>query len=490
MKSFSTSTLSTIIPILLEEVAGYQTPVVDLIAVQTQDPFKVLIATILSARTKDEVTAKASKRLFKKAPNIAALEKLTTIELETLIYPVGFFRNKAKSLAKLPRILKEQFKNNIPTTVDELTELPGVGRKTANLVVSVAFDKPAICVDTHVHRIMNIWGYVQTKTPLETEMALREKLPPQYWKKINSMLVAFGQGTCLSVRPHCDRCVIEKHCPQLGVTPRKVGGVEKKSESNPNMLKFISWNVNGIRAIEKKDFVNLVHELSPDILAIQETRAQLEQLSEKLKNIDGYISYWFSAEKKGYSGVGIYCKQIPENVIYGIGEEQFDSEGRVITVEFEDYFLINAYFPNSQHGLKRIQYKLDFNKSLNHFVTKLSLKKSVVICGDYNVAHRSIDLANPKANEKNPGFSPQERAWMDSFISSGYVDTFRKFNREPHQYTWWSYRFNAREKNIGWRIDYFCVDKASEHQVIGAEIHKDILGSDHCPVSIDFVNKA
>ena len=211
--------IDTVYPLLQKEVQGFEVPIVDLIAVQTKDPFKVLVATILSARTKDETTAKASARLFKK---VKAIDDLTEIDEQTiakLIYPVGFYKNKAKYLKDLPAAL-EQFGSSIPDDVESLTRLPGVGRKTANLVVAVAFNKPAICVDTHVHRIMNIWGYVQTKTPLETEMTLRDKLPRKYWIGINSILVAYGQTVCKPVRPHCDRCIINEFCPQIGVVPR------------------------------------------------------------------------------------------------------------------------------------------------------------------------------------------------------------------------------------------------------------------------------
>jgi endonuclease III len=196
--------INAVVPQLEKEVARYDVPIVDLIAVQTRDPFKVLVATILSARTKDETTAKASARLFKKVSGLESLAGLDEATIAKLIYPVGFYKNKAKYLKQLPAAL-EQFGGRIPDDVESLIKLPGVGRKTANLVVAVAFNKPAICVDTHVHRIMNIWGYVETKTPLETEMALRRKLPAEYWIRINSILVAFGQGTCKPVRPHCDR---------------------------------------------------------------------------------------------------------------------------------------------------------------------------------------------------------------------------------------------------------------------------------------------
>ncbi|MBI9077924.1 MAG: exodeoxyribonuclease III [Desulfatibacillum sp.] len=252
------------------------------------------------------------------------------------------------------------------------------------------------------------------------------------------------------------------------------------------MLKFVSWNVNGIRAVEKKGFPDMVKDFDADILAIQETRALKDQLSEELINIPGFTSYWFSAQKKGYSGVSVYVKKEPLDVMYGMGSPEHDAEGRVITLEYDDFYFMNIYFPNAQAKLVRMDWKQGFNKILHAFANTLGQKKSVVLCGDFNVAHKPIDLTNPKQNEKNPGYSPEERAWMDQFIDSGYVDTFRMFNQEPENYTWWSYRFNARAKNIGWRIDYFCVDASSQKRVRGAGILKDVMGSDHCPVSLEF----
>lgn len=212
--------ISKFLEILKPEVAGYAVPVVDLIAVQTRSPFKVLVATILSARTKDEVTAKASERLFKAASDPGSLALLPQKDIQKMIFPVGFYKSKAGYLAKLPKAL-EAFGGRVPDEIEDLITLPGVGRKTANLVRAVAFDKDAICVDTHVHRIMNIWGYVRTKDPLETEKALRKKLPRKHWKEVNGILVAFGQGTCRPVGPHCESCVLGAHCPKKGVTPRK-----------------------------------------------------------------------------------------------------------------------------------------------------------------------------------------------------------------------------------------------------------------------------
>lgn len=479
--------IKSVIATLEQEVVDYEVPVVDLIAAQTKDPFKVLLATILSARTKDEVTAAAAKRLFAQAASIEDLEQLSLQELEKIIYPVGFFRNKAKYLADLPAVLQEEFGGQVPDTVEELIRLPGVGRKTANLVVAVAFHKPAICVDTHVHRIMNIWGYVATKTPLQTEMALREKLPKEYWITINSLLVAFGQEICKPRAPHCDRCVIAQDCPQINVTPRKVPGAAPEKSSSKS--RFVSWNVNGLRAALKKEpgFLDVLHELDAEIFAVQEIKAMPDQLPDEVKNIPGYKAYWYPAQKKGYSGTAVFTRKEPHEVIYGLGKEEFDQEGRVLTLEFDDFYFITAYFPNSQHGLKRLQYKQDFNKEILHYMDQLTKKKSVVLCGDFNVAHKEIDLANPQANIKNPGFCPEERAWMDEVTGAGYIDTFRLFHQEPEQYTWWSYRFQARAKNIGWRIDYFVVDPASRDRVRSATIHDDILGSDHCPVSIEFL---
>lgn len=212
--------ISQFLEILKKEVSEYQVPVVDLIAVQTRSPFKVLVATILSARTKDEVTAKASERLFKLAPDADHLATLSETKIRELIFPVGFYKSKAGYLSKLPQALNA-FDGQVPDAIDDLVTLPGVGRKTANLVRAVAFDKDAICVDTHVHRIMNIWGYVKTRNPLETEKTLRKKLPKSHWKEVNGILVAFGQGTCRPIGPHCHRCVLTSLCPKKGVTPRK-----------------------------------------------------------------------------------------------------------------------------------------------------------------------------------------------------------------------------------------------------------------------------
>ncbi len=464
-------------------VKNKKVPVVDLINVQTRDPFKVLVATILSARTKDEVTAAASANLFKHAPDIQSLASLSEEKIRQLIHPVGFYKNKARYLIQLPKALTP-FADTVPDTIDELLTLPGVGRKTANLVVSVAFRKPAICVDTHVHRIMNIWGYVDTKNPLKTEMALRDKLPPRHWINSNTILVAFGQYICRPVSPHCDICPLNDKCAKQGVQPRTVAGAKKKRKG---VLKFISWNVNGIRAVEKKGFIKIVREFDADIIAIQETKAQPDQLSEPLKNIAGYTSFWHSSERKGYSSVAVYTRLSPVAIHYGLGDPEFDVEGRVLTLEYNSFFLVNIYFPNSGDKLKRIDYKLRFNNKLLAFAQTLRKDKPVILCGDFNVAHREIDLKNPQANIHNAGFTEEERQWMDSFLDAGFIDTFRIFNQEAEQYSWWSYRYNARARNIGWRIDYFCVDKKSENRIKDASILQDITGSDHCPVQLEYI---
>ena len=471
-------------PILEREVKNYQVPVVDLIKAQTNEPWKVLVATILSARTKDETTAAAVTRLFPICKNLHGLRDLSVEDIAKIIHPVGFFKNKAKYLQALPDAVDTLFNGEIPDTVEELVKLPGVGRKTANLVVAVAFNKPAICVDTHVHRIMNIWKYVKTKTPLDTEMALRKKLPAKFWIPVNRVLVAFGQSICRPISPMCSVCPLNDICPKNGVTPRKEENSKVQEKLTMKGLKLMSWNVNGIRALEKKGFVDIILKESPDVIGIQETKAQEEQLSDAIKNIDGYKSYWFSAKRRGYSGVAVYSKVEPISVVNGLDNEEFDKEGRTITLEFDNYYFVNCYYPNAQAELARIDYKQGFNAAILAHCDELRKTKTVVLCGDYNVAHKAIDLANPKRNEMNPGYSIQERDDMDKFIAAGYIDTFRMFCPEPEQYSWWSYRFKAREKNIGWRIDYFCVNEDARERVLDADIRQDIMGSDHCPITM------
>ncbi len=251
-------------------------------------------------------------------------------------------------------------------------------------------------------------------------------------------------------------------------------------------MKIYSWNVNGIRAAHKKgEFLGLLDKYQPDILCVQETKAQPEQLDEELLAPMGYQSYFESADKKGYSGVALYTRHKPIHV-KNMGLNEFDSEGRFMEAKFKDFTLINAYFPNSQAKGKRLDYKIAFCDSMLAYCAELiSQGENIIICGDYNIAHTEIDLARPKDNEENPGFLPEERAWMTKFLDSGYIDTFRHFNPEKIQYSWWSYRTRARERNIGWRIDYHCINKEFLSRVKSVDILNDVMGSDHCPVFIE-----
>lgn len=251
-------------------------------------------------------------------------------------------------------------------------------------------------------------------------------------------------------------------------------------------ISIYSWNVNGIRAVEKKGFVDWLLREQPDIIGIQETKAHPEQLSEELLHIDGYHSYFISATKKGYSGVALYSKIEPHS-IEPLGIEEFDSEGRTLIAYYDDFALINCYFPNSQSEGKRLDYKIRFNEAIHAKCNELVEDGiNVLLCGDLNVAHKPIDLKNPKTNEKNPGYLPEERQWMTSFLDDGYIDTFRHFHPdEEGHYSWWSYRFQARERNIGWRIDYFCANFGFLDTILNAKIHPQTDGSDHCPVSVE-----
>lgn len=251
-------------------------------------------------------------------------------------------------------------------------------------------------------------------------------------------------------------------------------------------MNIMSWNVNGLRAIAKKGFDTFLLEYNPDVLCIQETKAQLDNLEEHHTDIGDYYSYFFSAQRKGYSGVAVYTKHKPLAIIEGLDIEEFDEEGRVLTLEFEDFFVLSVYVPNAQPELKRIDYRMRFNDALAKFSQDLhkTHHKDVFICGDLNVAHNEIDLKNPKANRKNPGFSDEERSKFNELLDTGFVDTFRYFHPEKIQYSWWSYRFNARAKGIGWRIDYVVCNKEAISKIKEATIHDEVMGSDHCPVSI------
>jgi exodeoxyribonuclease-3 len=248
------------------------------------------------------------------------------------------------------------------------------------------------------------------------------------------------------------------------------------------MLKFISWNVNGIRACCDKGFREEFKRLDADFFCLQETKMQAGQLDLQF---EGYQSYWNYAEKKGYSGTAIFTRHQPLSVAYGIGVEEHDHEGRVITLEMEQFYLITVYVPNSQDGLKRLDYRMTWEDDFLAYLKKLEEKKPVVVCGDLNVAHQEIDLKNPKSNRKNAGFTDEERAKFTQWLNAGFTDTFRYFYPDQKDiYSWWSYRFKAREKNAGWRIDYFVTSASLNNKLVDAKIHTDVYGSDHCPVEL------
>lgn len=250
-------------------------------------------------------------------------------------------------------------------------------------------------------------------------------------------------------------------------------------------MRIYSWNVNGLRAILKKDFEVWLEQTHPDILCLQETKSTEAQVPLTFSKLAQYHGYWSSAEKKGYSGVATFCKTKPIHVETGFGIEKFDREGRVVQTEFPDFILYNVYFPNGQQSEERLQYKLEFfDQFIAHLQETRKRQKNLIICGDYNIAHKEIDLTNPEANSQYSGFLPEERAILDRWLALGYIDTFRIFHSEEERYSWWSYRHQARKKNIGWRIDYFFVTDALKPMIQGAEIHSDVFGADHCPISL------
>ena len=248
-------------------------------------------------------------------------------------------------------------------------------------------------------------------------------------------------------------------------------------------MKLISWNVNGIRACVNKGFKDFFKEINADIFCIQETKCQIDQIELEF---EGYKSFWNSAEKKGYSGTAIYTKEKPISVKYGIGIEQHDKEGRVITLEFKNFFMVNIYTPNSKRGLERLEYRQVWEEKIRKYLLDLNKIKPVIMCGDLNVAHNEIDLKNPKTNRRNGGFTDEEREKMSQLLESGFTDSFRYLYPDKKEaYSWWSYMGRAREKNVGWRIDYFIVSKNIESKIKEAKIHSEIMGSDHCPVELE-----
>ena len=247
-------------------------------------------------------------------------------------------------------------------------------------------------------------------------------------------------------------------------------------------MKFISWNVNGLRAVVGKDFESIFKTLDADFFCLQETKMQAGQLDLQF---EGYESFWNYADKKGYSGTAIYTRHKPLNVTYGIGIDQHDHEGRVITLEMNNFFLVTVYTPNSQDELRRLDYRMQWEDGFQAYLQSLDQKKPVIVCGDMNVAHQEIDLKNPKTNRRNAGFTDEERQKMTQLLDAGFTDTFRWKYPEEVTYSWWSYRFKARERNTGWRIDYFLVSNRLQPEVLDAKIHTDVLGSDHCPVELE-----
>lgn len=250
--------------------------------------------------------------------------------------------------------------------------------------------------------------------------------------------------------------------------------------------RLISWNVNGIRAAQKKGFLSWLQSESADVICVQETKAKTDQLDDALRNPEGWHAHWFSAERKGYSGVATFSRQAPLSVRTGFGEPRFDCEGRVLETEFPEYTLFNVYFPNGGQGPHRVKYKLEFYDALlRHCSGLMAQGTKVIICGDYNTAHTEIDLARPKENTKTSGFLPEERVWIDKYIEAGFIDTFREFNEDPDWYTWWSFRTQARARNVGWRIDYFMASESLKMNLDDAFIDRETMGSDHCPVGLE-----
>ena len=251
-------------------------------------------------------------------------------------------------------------------------------------------------------------------------------------------------------------------------------------------MKLISWNVNGVRAVVKKGFLDWLEQAQPDILCLQETKAHVDQLTSEILTDHGYHTYWHSGERRGYSGVATFCKEEPLYVQEGLGIERYDAEGRVLVTEHENFLLYNIYFPNGQKDDERLQYKLDFYDDLLPIINEqVESGNNVVVTGDWNTAHHPIDLARPKQNVNTSGFMPIEREKLDMYVENGWIDTFRLFHQEGERYSWWTYRFGARERNVGWRIDYYFVNEGFADNVEDADIHVEVMGSDHCPVSLE-----
>lgn len=286
---------------------------------------------------------------------------------------------------------------------------------------------------------------------------------------------------CASYRTTCSNLNAQK----LAQVRRKNGNdnIESIKKEMRNHMKFISWNVNGLRAVMNKNFMEFFNEIDADFFCLQETKLQEGQIDLELP---GYHQYWNYAEKKGYSGTAIFTKHEPMNVSYGINIPEHDTEGRVITLEYPEFYMITVYTPNSQNELKRLDYRMQWEDDFRAYLNALASKKGVIVCGDFNVAHQEIDLKNPKTNRMNAGFTDEERQKMTVLLESGFIDSYRFLHPTTEGvYSWWSYRFRAREKNAGWRIDYFLVSNGLKENIIGTKIHTDVMGSDHCPVELE-----
>lgn len=449
-------------------------------------PFKALISSMISTQTKEERTIVATNSLFDVADNPYDMVLLSEEELANLIAQASFYNIKAKNILEAcEQIIKNE--GYVPQTIEELMNFKGVGWKVATLTLAIGYHDPdIICVDTHVDRISKRLGLIDAnvKGAKRIEEELKKVLPREYWQSWNGLMVPFGRKICKPIGPKCSLCFLEQLCEKIGVVKKTISENSKEIQD----ILMLSWNVNGIRSIQKKNFLNWLKNTSPDILCLQETKAEKFQLNSELVHPTGYYAYWNGAMKKGYSGTALLSRKKPLSVEFGLGIEEFDREGRTIIARYHDFVLINCYFPNGGRDHSRLAFKLAFYEAFLDKCNQLRAQgNTVIFCGDINTAHKEIDLANPKPNQKKTGFLPEERAWLDKVIESNYIDTFRYFYSDSiEQYTWWSNITKARERNVGWRLDYFFITSEAIEQVTDAIIMPDVEGSDHCPVGIRF----